>query len=193
MKFVETDLRGAFFIHPERIEDERGFFARVFCEREFAAHDLETRFVQCSTSFNRRKGTLRGMHYQEPPYEESKIVRCTRGAIYDVILDLRRDSSTYGKWTSTVLSAENGRLLYVPKGCAHGFQTLLDDSEVFYQIDEFFVPEVARTVRWDDPAFGIAWPLAPTVVSTRDCRGPESPPELKIAPVPAGKRGSSTN
>jgi len=187
MKFIDTDLKGTFLIEPERMEDERGFFARVFCEREFGARGLETRFVQCSTSFNRRKGTLRGMHYQEPPHEESKIVRCTRGAIYDAILDLRRDSPTYGRWISAVLSVENGHLMYVPKGCAHGFQTLVDDSEVFYQMDAFFVPRATRTVRWDDPAFGIAWPLPPTLVSPRDRKVREISRDSKIA----GKQGSS--
>jgi dTDP-4-dehydrorhamnose 3,5-epimerase len=168
MRFAETSLAGAFVIEPERREDERGYFARVFCEREFSAHGLETRFVQCSSSYNRTKGTLRGMHYQAPPHEEAKTVRCTRGAIYDVILDLRPGSSTYRNWFGIELSADNGRVLYVPKGFAHGFQTLIDDSEVFYQISQFYVPGAARSERWDDPAFAIRWPLTPSVMSPRD-------------------------
>jgi dTDP-4-dehydrorhamnose 3,5-epimerase len=168
MRFADTGLEGAFLIEPERLQDERGYFARLYCEREFSARGLETRFVQCSTSFNRRRGTLRGLHYQAPPHEEAKTVRCTRGAIYDVIVDLRGDSRTYRSWYGVELSAENGCVLYVPKGFAHGFQTLLDDSEVFYQISEFYVPEAARTARWDDPAVGIRWPFTPTVMSARD-------------------------
>jgi dTDP-4-dehydrorhamnose 3,5-epimerase len=174
MKFIETDLKGAFIIEPERLEDERGFFARVFCEREFAAHGLEIRFVQCSISYNPHKGTLRGMHYQAPPHEETKTVRCTSGMIYDVIIDLRRDSSSYRTWVGIELSAENRRMLYIPQGFAHGFQTLADNCEVFYQISQFHVPEAARTERWDDPAFGIRWPLNPTVISQRDA-DPRSP------------------
>jgi dTDP-4-dehydrorhamnose 3,5-epimerase len=168
MKFIETELKSAFIIEPEPLEDERGFFARVFCEREFAAHGLENRFVQCSISFNRLKGTLRGMHYQAPPHEETKIVRCTTGALYDVIVDLRRDSATYQKWIGVELSQDNHRMLYIPKGFAHGFQTLSDNCEVFYQISQFYVPEAAHSERWDDPAFGIRWPLKPTQISQRD-------------------------
>ena len=168
MKYVETELKGAFIIEPERLADERGFFARVFCEQEFAAHGLETRFVQCSISFNRCKGTLRGMHYQAPPHEETKTVRCTSGAIYDVIVGLRRDSGTYRKWIGVELSAENRRMLYVPGGFAHGFQTLEDNSEVFYQISQFHAPPAARTERWDDPGLGIRWPLTPSAMSQRD-------------------------
>lgn len=173
MKFVETELRGAFIIEPERLEDERGFFARVFCEREFAANGLETRFVQCSVSFNRLKGTLRGLHYQAPPHEETKTVRCTSGAIYDVIVDLRRDSPTFRRWTVAEISASNHLMLYVPEGFAHGFQTLRDDTEVFYQMSEFYHPEHARGVRWNDPAFAIRWPLADPIVSQRDAGFPD--------------------
>jgi dTDP-4-dehydrorhamnose 3,5-epimerase len=168
MKFVETELKGAFIVEPEPLEDERGFFTRLFCEQEFSAQRLETRFVQCSISFNHRKGTLRGMHYQAPPHEEAKIVRCTAGAIYDVIIDLRQESATYGKWTGVELSAGNRRMLYVPQGFAHGFQTLEDNSEVFYQISQFYDPHSARTARWDNPEFGIRWPLAPTSMSDGD-------------------------
>jgi len=168
MKFTETPLKGAFLIEPEQVDDERGFFARVFCEKEFAAHGLETRFVQCSVSFNLRKGTLRGMHYQTPPHVETKIIRCTGGSIYDVIVDLRRDSSTYNQWAAFELSATNYRLLYVPAGFAHGFQTLEDNCEVFYQISPFYVPGAARTVQWDAPELGIRWPMVPSIMSERD-------------------------
>lgn len=168
MKFVETALGGAFVIEPERLEDERGFFARVFCEREFAAHGLETRFVQCSISHNARKGTLRGMHYQAPPHEETKIVRCTKGKIYDVIVDLRRDSGTCRKWIGIELSAENRRMLYVPQGFAHGFQALEDDCEVLYHISAEHHSPSFRGVRHDDPALGITWPLPVTLLSERD-------------------------
>jgi len=174
MKFVETELKSAFVIEPERRDDERGFFARVFCEREFAAHGLETCFVQCSISFNGRKGSLRGMHYQAPPHEETKLVRCTMGAIYDVIVDLRTASPTFRHWIGVELSAENRRTLYVPKGFAHGFQTLQDNSEVFYQISQFYAPQLARTEPWNDPGLGIRWPLVPSVMSQRDA-GPSLP------------------
>jgi len=168
MKFVETELKSAFVIEPERLDDERGFFARILCEREFAAHGLETRFVQCSISFNGRKGSLRGMHYQAPPHEEAKLVRCTMGAIYDVIVDLRPASPTFRQWIGVELSAENRRTLYVPKGFAHGFQTLQDNSEVFYQISQFYAPQLARMEPWNDPGLGIRWPLVPTAMSQRD-------------------------
>lgn len=170
MKFIETVLKGAFVIEPELIEDERGFFARTFCRREFEEHGLNPNLVQCSISFNHQRGTLRGMHYQVAPHAECKLVRCTRGAVYDMIVDLRRASSSYGRWFAVELSAENRLMLYVPEGVAHGFQTLSDESEVFYQISEFYHPECARGVRWDDPAFAIRWPLAPSVISGRDRR-----------------------
>jgi len=168
MKFVETALRGAFVIEPERLEDERGFFARVFCEREFAEHGLETRFVQSSISYNTRKGTLRGMHYQAPPHEEAKVVRCTKGAIYDVIVDLRRDSVTFQQWVGVELSAENRRMLYVPKAFAHGFQTLEDGCEVLYHISADYHSPSSRGVRHDDPALKITWPLPVTLLAERD-------------------------
>ena len=173
MIFTETGLKGAYLIHPERLEDERGFFARVWCAREFGTMGLETRLVQCSTSFNRKKGTLRGLHYQEAPFEEVKLVRCTRGAVYDVVVDLRGGSPTYGQNTGEILTAENRRILYVPKGCAHGFLTLEDDSEVFYQMSEFYVPEQSRGVRWNDPVFGIEWPSEVFVISERDRTYPD--------------------
>lgn len=168
MNFVGTPLPGVFIVEIEPIEDERGFFARTFCAQEFAARGLCPQFAQVSVSYNARAGTLRGMHYQAQPDAEAKLVRCTRGAIYDVALDLRRGTSTFGKWHAVELSAANHRALYVPEGCAHGFQTLLDDSEVLYQISAPFKPGAARGVRWDDPAFGIAWPPAQRTVSGRD-------------------------
>jgi dTDP-4-dehydrorhamnose 3,5-epimerase len=173
MLFHATELAGAFLIEPERRADERGFFARTWCEREFAEHGLETRLVQCNVSFNKRQGTLRGMHFQGEPYEEVRLVRCTRGAVHDVIVDLRRKSSTFKQHLGVELTAENRLMFYVPKGFAHGFLTLADDTEVFYQMSEFFHPETARGVRWDDPAFGIAWPGKVNVISERDRTYPD--------------------
>jgi dTDP-4-dehydrorhamnose 3,5-epimerase len=168
MIFYETELKGAFIIEPERDEDERGFFARTWCQREFAAHGLNPRVVQCNVSFNRRQGTTRGMHFQEPPNAEVRLVRCTQGAIYDVIVDLRRESSTFARWVAVNLTPGERTMMYVPEGFAHGFQTLMDDTEVFYQMSEFYHPESARGVRWDDPKFQIRWPFAPTVISNQD-------------------------
>ena len=173
MRFIETKLRGAFIIEPEPIEDERGFFARTWCRREFQAHGLNSQLVQCNISFNKKRGTLRGMHYQGPPHEEAKLVRCTRGEIYDVILDLRPSSPTFKEWVPVLLSAESRCMLYVPEGLAHGFQTLEDSTEVFYQMSEFYVPECAKGVRWNDAAFGIEWPeVANRVISERDLKYP---------------------
>lgn len=157
MIFRETKLKGAFLIEPELREDERGFFARTFCSREFAAHNLNFNFVQCNVSFNKKKGTLRGMHYQVAPHEEAKLVRCTRGALYDVIIDLRQDSSTFKKWMAVELTSDNRHMLYIPEGFAHGFLTLTDNSEVFYQMSQSHVPDAARGVRWNDEAFKIEW------------------------------------
>jgi dTDP-4-dehydrorhamnose 3,5-epimerase len=168
MIFTETNLRGAFVIDLERLEDERGFFARTWCEREFAARGLSTRLAQCNISYNFRRGTLRGMHYQTAPHEEEKLVSCPRGAAYDVIVDLRPDSPTRLRWFAVELTAENRRMVYVPEGFAHGFQTLQDDTEVFYLISEFHAPESARGIRWDDPALKIEWPVETAVVSTSD-------------------------
>ena len=168
MKFLPTRLAGACVIELDRLEDERGFFARSFCRDEFAAHGLKSSFVQCNVSFNAARGTLRGLHYQASPHEEAKLVRCTRGAIFDVIVDLRKASATRMQWVGMELTAENHRMLYVPEGFAHGFQTLDDASEVFYQMSETFHPEAARGVRWNDPALGIAWPLPGPTVSARD-------------------------
>jgi dTDP-4-dehydrorhamnose 3,5-epimerase len=168
MQFQETRLQGAFIIEPERKEDVRGFFARVFCVEEFGAHGLETNLVQCSISFSKQRATLRGMHCQVAPYEEVKLVRCTRGAIYDVVLDLRPASPTFKQWTGTELTGENRRMMYVPRGFAHGFLTLENNCEVFYQMSEFYHSENERGVRWDDPAFGIVWPAQVKIISEKD-------------------------
>jgi dTDP-4-dehydrorhamnose 3,5-epimerase len=172
MIFTETRLQGAFIIELEPIEDNRGCFARTWCQREFAAQGLNPRLVQCNISFNKLKGTLRGLHYQVKPHEEVKLVRCTRGALYDVIIDLRSDSPTFAHWQSVELSESNRRMLYVPEGFAHGFQTLEDNTEVFYQMSEFFHPASARGVRWDDPAFKINWPVGNVIISPQDCGFP---------------------
>ena len=172
MIFQETELPGAFVIDPERITDGRGFFARTWCRDEFAAHGLSSALVQGNTSFNTRRGTLRGMHFQVAPHPEIKLVRCTRGGIFDVIVDLRPDSPTYRRWVGVELSPSNGRMLYIPEGFAHGFQTLADETEVAYQMSEFFHPESARGVRWDDPRLAITWPLAPVNLSEKDQRYP---------------------
>jgi dTDP-4-dehydrorhamnose 3,5-epimerase len=171
--FTETTLKGAWIVDLQQIHDNRGFFARSFCQDEFAARGLKTGVAQCNISFNRLKGTLRGMHFQLPPKAEAKLVRCTRGAVRDVIIDLRADSATYCQWTAVELTGDNRRALYIPDGFAHGFQTLEDDSEVFYQMYEFFAPECASGVRWDDPAFGIVWPLTTPIISEKDLSYPD--------------------
>jgi dTDP-4-dehydrorhamnose 3,5-epimerase len=171
--FVETKLQGAFLIEPERLNDERGFFARVWCRREFEEHGLNSELAQSSISFNRVKGTLRGIHYQVAPYEEAKLVRCTMGSIYDVMIDLRPQSPSFKQHVGEVLTAKNGRMLYVPEGFAHGFITMEDNCEIFYQISEFYSPQHSRGVRWDDVAFSIKWPLAPTSMSVRDRNYPD--------------------
>lgn len=168
MIFKETKIKGAYIIEIEKIEDERGFFARSFCLKEFEKYGLTPRVAQCNVSFNRKGGTLRGMHYQIPPYWEAKLIRCTRGKIYDVIIDLRHGSDTFRAWLSVELSAEDYKMLYIPEGFAHGFQTLEDNTEVFYQMSELYHPECARGIRWDDPAFGIRWPLANPIISEKD-------------------------
>lgn len=157
MKFTETKLKGAYIIEPEMLTDERGFFARSWCQKEFTERGLNPNLVQCNISFNPKKGTLRGMHYQAKPYEEAKLVRCTMGAIYDVIIDLRPDSPTFKQWVAVELTAENRKMLYIPEWMAHGFQTLVDNTEVFYQMSEFYHSESATGLRWDDPVFGIEW------------------------------------
>ena len=168
MIFAETKLSGAYLITPERIEDERGFFARTFCAEEFRARRLVSTFVQCSVSFNTRKGTLRGLHYQAAPHAETKLVRCTMGAVYDVIVDLRPDSPTFRQWSAAELTADNRAMLYIPVGLAHGFQTLADVSEVLYQMDAPYNSASARGVRWNDPGLDIHWPLDIAVQSARD-------------------------
>jgi dTDP-4-dehydrorhamnose 3,5-epimerase len=171
MVFTESFLRGVFEIELTPNEDERGFFARSYCWREFEAHGLNPRVVQCNVSYNISRGTLRGMHYQAAPDAEVKLIRCLRGAIYDVVIDLRAGSPTYRQWTAAELRAEPGRpsrMLYVPEGFAHGFLTLEDDTEVFYQMSEFFAPHAARGLRWNDPAFGVEWPEPVRVISDRD-------------------------
>lgn len=173
MNFVATCLAGAYIVKPEPLPDERGFFARTWCQREFAEHGLTARLVQCSISFNSRKGTLRGMHYQLEPHAEAKLVRCTQGAIYDVIIDLRPASPTYRQHVGAVLSAANRDALYVPEGFAHGFLTLENESEVLYQMSEFYAPGFGRGVRWDDPAFGIEWPGQVQVIAERDATYPD--------------------
>ncbi len=175
MKFAPTPLSGAYVVAPERIEDERGFFARSYCEAEFRALGLKAAVAQCNVSWNRRKGTLRGLHFQAKPHEEAKLVRCTRGAIWDVIVDLREGSPTRLRWHALELSADNRLALYVPEGCAHGFQTLQDDSEVLYQMAESYHAELARGVAWNDPRLGIAWPLTDPILSARDSSYPPLP------------------
>jgi dTDP-4-dehydrorhamnose 3,5-epimerase len=172
MKFVETKIKGAFLIEPERLTDKRGFFGRVWDLKEFKKHGLDPKLAQCSISFNKKKGTLRGMHWQAAPHAENKVARCTMGAIYDVIIDLRPESKTFKKWFAVELSAENRRMLYIPKGVAHGFQTLSAKTEVFYQISETHHPQSARGVKWNDPAFKIKWPLPISVISTKDTTYP---------------------
>ena len=173
MIFTETKLPGAYLIDIEKRADQRGFFARGWCQKEFEAHDLIPRVVQTNISLSKRKGTLRGMHYQVAPYAEAKLVRCTRGALYDVIIDLRPDSPTYMQWLGVELSAENYKMLYVPEGFAHGFQTLVDNTEVTYQVSQFYTPEAEGGVRYNDPAFGIEWPLEVQVISDKDQSWPD--------------------
>lgn len=175
MKFLPTKLAGVWILEMERHEDGRGFFARSWCRREFEEHGLDARLVQCNISYNHKKGTLRGMHYQAAPHAEAKLVRCTRGAIYDVTVDLRPASPTHRQWFAAELSAENGRALYIPEGFAHGFQTLTDGAEVFYQMSEFYNADAARGVRWDDPAFRIAWPADKRIIAARDAAHPDYP------------------
>jgi dTDP-4-dehydrorhamnose 3,5-epimerase len=169
MIFKESRLKGVYIIEPERISDHRGYFSRSFCKEEFEQHGLDSAFVQCNISYNRKKGTVRGMHYQCSPYQESKTVNCISGSIFDVIIDLRIDSGTYLEWESFTLTKDNKHMLYIPKGFAHGFYTLEDDSEVFYQMSEFHHPECARGVRWNDPKFDIRWPEDEgLIISERD-------------------------
>ena len=173
MIFNETKLKGAYVIDIQKLEDERGFFARSWCRREFEAHGLNPQLVQCNISFNARIGTMRGMHYQVKPCEEAKLIRCTRGSIYDVIVDIRPDSPSFRQYIGIVLTPGNYKMLYVPEGFAHGFLTLEDNTEVFYQMSEFYAPDHARGFRWNDPAFGIEWPSNVQVISERDKSYPD--------------------
>jgi dTDP-4-dehydrorhamnose 3,5-epimerase len=188
VKFTRCHVPGAYVVDLEPIEDERGFFARIWCRQEFQALGLTADFEQASISMNRMKGTLRGMHQQVAPYEEVKLVRCTRGAIYDVIVDLRVDSPSYCQWFAVELTADNRKMVYVPAGVAHGFQTLTDQSEVLYQISEGYRPELARGVRWNDPAFRIEWPIPNPIVSARDRNFSDFSPSLERVAV--GKKES---
>ena len=176
MIFRETRLKRAFIIEPERIEDYRGFFARAWCKEEFEAHGLNHQLVQCNLSFNTNRGTIRGMHYQTEPHKEVKLVRCTKGAIFDVIIDLLAESLTYLEWIGVELTAENHKMLYVPENFAHGYQTLKDNTEVFYQVSQFYSPESERGVRWNDPTFRISWPETDNlVISEKDKNWPDYP------------------
>lgn len=168
MKFHESKISGTFEIEPELKIDDRGYFARTWCKQQFERHGLSSNLVQCSISFNVREGTLRGLHYQAAPHAETKLVRCTKGSIYDVVVDLRPESPTFKNWVGVVLTGVNHRMLYIPQGCAHGFLTLEPESEVFYQMSEFYNPEAARGVRWNDPAFQVAWPKKVEVIAERD-------------------------
>lgn len=176
-----TPLSGVFVIDPVRHADERGFFARTFCRQEFEAHGLQTAIAQCNTSFNPRRGTLRGMHLQLPPHAEVKLVRCIRGALFDAVVDLRAGSPTLGQWFATELNEENRRMLYIPEGIAHGFLTLEDNTELYYQISAFYHPECARGVRWNDPLIGMPWPFPPVLISSRDAAFPLLQPGYQLA------------
>lgn len=181
MDFHQTALKDAYLIELNRLGDERGFFARAFCRNEFAEVGLVTNFVQVNNSLSSTRGTLRGMHYQLAPHSETKLVRCIRGALYDVIIDLRPDSPTFKHHFGVELSAENRSILYVPKGFAHGFITLEDDTEAFYFVDEFYAPPSERGIRWNDPAFGIEWPIEPAELSAKDAAHPDFDPAVHLA------------
>ncbi|URZ15998.1 dTDP-4-dehydrorhamnose 3,5-epimerase [Clostridium felsineum] len=168
MIFKETKLRGVYIIEIEPVEDERGFFARSWCKEELDKYNLDSNLVQCNISFNKKKGTLRGMHFQKKPHEEVKIVRCTKGSIYDVVVDIRKDSETYMKCISVELSDKNRKMIYIPKGFAHGFQTLEDNTEVFYQMSEFYHPECASGIKWDSKNINIQWPIKEKIISVKD-------------------------
>ena len=177
MIFHETPVDGVRVIEPERRGDDRGFFARVYCEREFAEAGLVNHYVQVNNSLSAKKGALRGMHYQLAPSSEVKLVRCVRGALWDAVLDLRPDSPTFGKWFGAELTAENRLMMYVPRGFAHGFVTLTEDTEAFYLVSDFYAPQEERGIRWNDPRFGIEWPVEPTEISAKDAAWPDYDPE----------------
>jgi dTDP-4-dehydrorhamnose 3,5-epimerase len=174
MEFIETGLKGAFTIRQKKIEDQRGYFARVWCREEFIQHGLNPNMLQLNTALSFQRGTVRGMHYQEKPHEEAKLIRCTRGAIYDVIVDLRPDSPTRGHWHGQELTSSNGTMLYAPEGFAHGYQTLLNDTEMCYMTSALYAPEAARGVRYDAVTFGILWPLPATAISEQDRKWPDN-------------------
>lgn len=180
MKFTPAPIPGGFVIDLEPIGDERGFFSRMFCEIEFGKAGLETRFVQMNDSYSANKGTMRGLHYQLAPSAEVKVVRCIRGAAWDVILDLREDQPTFGQWFGTEITAENRRAMYVPRGFAHGFITLQDDTELVYMVSDFYDKARERGVRWNDPRFAVGWPIEPVVVSARDQGHPDFDPDLHL-------------
>jgi dTDP-4-dehydrorhamnose 3,5-epimerase len=188
MTFTELKLKGAYAIDLERKEDPRGFFARSWCRTEFGDHGLCEEFVQINVGFSTKMGTLRGMHYQTAPHQEVKVVRCTMGAIYDVIIDLRPESPTFKQWTGVELNSGNHRMLYVPEGFAHGYQTLADNTEINYQTSRFYAPESARGNRYDDPAFGIEWPLAVSSISDPDRSWPEFPDQMNTFPKRKAER-----
>jgi dTDP-4-dehydrorhamnose 3,5-epimerase len=168
LKFSETELKGAFILEVKKLEDERGFFGRTFCQKEFEKHGMNPHVVQANVSYNKFKGILRGMHYQLHPYEETKLVRCVRGAIYDVIIDLRKDSPTYTKWIGVELKEDSYQMLFVPEGFGHGFITLEDNTEVIYQVSQFYTPGAESGIRWNDPVFDIKWPIEPLIISQKD-------------------------
>jgi dTDP-4-dehydrorhamnose 3,5-epimerase len=168
LRFTETPILGVWVADVDRIEDERGFFGRMWCQREFAEHGLNSEMVQANVGYSKRRGTLRGLHYQAAPHEEAKFIKCTQGAIFDVAVDLRSDSSTFREWFGTELTDRNRTMLYVAEGCAHGYIALTEDAEIFYLTSEFFVPSAARGVRFDDPAFAIEWPIEVEVISEQD-------------------------
>ena len=188
MIFESTKLKDAYIIELDKLEDERGWFARSWCQREFREEGLDPNLVQCNISFNRMMGTVRGMHFQLPPHAETKLVRCTQGALYDVIVDLRPDSPTFLRWVGVQLTAENRRTLYVPKGFAHGFQTLADNTEAFYQMSAFYAPEYARGVRWNDPLFDIHWPEEIIMISGKDQAYEDAHP-VQFAPLQSDRLG----
>ncbi|MGE5682678.1 MAG: dTDP-4-dehydrorhamnose 3,5-epimerase [Bacillota bacterium] len=178
MKFTEARIKGVYIVDIEMLEDERGFFAREWCQREFSNQGLNSNLAQSSISFNKKRGTLRGMHYQIPPYQEAKLVRCVKGSIYDVIIDLRPDSSTFGEHFAMELNSENYKMLYIPENFAHGFLTLSDNTEIDYKISQFYSPGSARGIRWNDPYFNISWPSEPSVISAKDSSYPDFIPEM---------------
>ena len=180
LKFYETEFEGAYIIELDTHGDERGFFARVFCSREFEEKGLTTQFVQVNDSYSAQRGTLRGMHYQLAPHQETKLVRCIKGKLLDVILDLRKGSPTFGQHLKVELSAKDRRMLYVPKGFAHSFITLEDETEAIYFVDAFYAPDHERAVRWDDPRFAIEWPMGPTVISDKDAAHPDFDPNYHL-------------